>query len=199
MNLVELNHALRKLRLSGMATVLEARLRQAQSEQQAPIDLISALVGDQLLRGRSPHRPAGAAGALPRWRPLARRLRFRLQQEDGSQPDPRPRDCTLHPATGRRAVPRAAWHRQESSRAGDWEGGECPGPPRPLPPLSPPPPPSHSPLSPLAHSPPRIPPPPELAHEGPHRLALRGRDAVELTRLGPVKMAGFARRRNGRF
>ena len=43
MNLVELDHALRKLRLSGMADVLEARLRQAQSERQTPIDLVSAL------------------------------------------------------------------------------------------------------------------------------------------------------------
>ncbi len=50
MNLVELDHALRKLRLSGMADVLEARLRQAQAERQAPIDLISALVGDELVR-----------------------------------------------------------------------------------------------------------------------------------------------------
>jgi DNA replication protein DnaC len=50
MNLVELDHALRKLRLSGMADVLEVRLRQAQSEKQTPIDLISALVGDELLR-----------------------------------------------------------------------------------------------------------------------------------------------------
>ena len=37
MNLVELDHALRKLRLSGMAAVLETRLRQAQSrEDRAP-------------------------------------------------------------------------------------------------------------------------------------------------------------------
>jgi DNA replication protein DnaC len=50
MNLVELDHALRKLRLSGMADVLEARLRQAQTERQAPIDLVSALVGDELVR-----------------------------------------------------------------------------------------------------------------------------------------------------
>ena len=50
MNLVELDHALRKLRLSGMADVLEARLRQAQSETQTPIDLVSALVGDELVR-----------------------------------------------------------------------------------------------------------------------------------------------------
>jgi DNA replication protein DnaC len=50
MNLVELDHALRKLRLSGMADVLETRLRQAQTERMAPIDLLSALVSDELLR-----------------------------------------------------------------------------------------------------------------------------------------------------
>ena len=50
MNLVELDHALRKLRLSGMADVLETRLRQAQTEKMAPIDLVSALVSDELLR-----------------------------------------------------------------------------------------------------------------------------------------------------
>ena len=50
MNLVELDHALRKLRLSGMAAVLEARLRQAQIEKLAPIDLVSTLVADELLR-----------------------------------------------------------------------------------------------------------------------------------------------------
>ena len=33
MNLVELDRALRKLRLSGMANVLETRLHQAQTEQ----------------------------------------------------------------------------------------------------------------------------------------------------------------------
>ena len=50
MNLVELDHALRKLRLSGMADVLETRLRQAQAERMAPLDLVSALVSDELLR-----------------------------------------------------------------------------------------------------------------------------------------------------
>lgn len=50
MNLVEVDHALRKLRLSGMATVLEARLRQAQSEKLAPLDLIATLVSDELQR-----------------------------------------------------------------------------------------------------------------------------------------------------
>jgi len=50
MNLVELDHALRKLRLSGMAAVLETRLRQAQTEKLTPIDLVSTLVSDELLR-----------------------------------------------------------------------------------------------------------------------------------------------------
>ena len=50
MNLVELDHALRKLRLSGMAAVLETRLRHAQTEKLAPIDLVSTLVADELLR-----------------------------------------------------------------------------------------------------------------------------------------------------
>ena len=50
MNLVEIDHALRKLRLSGMADVLETRLRHAQTERLAPIDLISMLVSDELLR-----------------------------------------------------------------------------------------------------------------------------------------------------
>ena len=50
MNLIELNHALRQLRLGGMAAVLETRLHQAQSEAMAPIDLISCLVCDELSR-----------------------------------------------------------------------------------------------------------------------------------------------------
>ena len=50
MNLVELDQALRKLRLSGMADVLDTRLLQAQAEQMAPIDLLAALVTDELQR-----------------------------------------------------------------------------------------------------------------------------------------------------
>ena len=50
MNLVELDQALRKLRLSGMADVLDTRLLQAQTEQLAPIDLLAALVSDELQR-----------------------------------------------------------------------------------------------------------------------------------------------------
>ena len=50
MNLVEVDRALRKLRLSGMADVLETRLHQAQADKMAPLDLIAALVSDELLR-----------------------------------------------------------------------------------------------------------------------------------------------------
>ena len=50
MNLIELERALRQLRLGGMAAVLETRLRQAQAEAMAPIDLISSLVSDELTR-----------------------------------------------------------------------------------------------------------------------------------------------------
>lgn len=50
MNVVELERSLRSLRLGGMAAVLETRLRQAQAETMAPIDLISCLVSDELTR-----------------------------------------------------------------------------------------------------------------------------------------------------
>jgi DNA replication protein DnaC len=50
MNVIELERALRQLRLGGIAQVLETRLRQAQAEAMAPIDLISCLVSDELTR-----------------------------------------------------------------------------------------------------------------------------------------------------
>jgi IstB-like ATP binding protein len=50
MNLVELQRALRQLRCSGMAAGLETRLLQAQTEKLAPIDFLSTLVHDELLR-----------------------------------------------------------------------------------------------------------------------------------------------------
>jgi DNA replication protein DnaC len=50
MNLIELQRALRQLRLGGIAAVLETRLHQAQAEAMAPLDLISCLVSDELTR-----------------------------------------------------------------------------------------------------------------------------------------------------
>ncbi|HYB44220.1 MAG TPA: IS21-like element helper ATPase IstB [Candidatus Methylomirabilis sp.] len=50
MTVAELDHALRQLRLSGMADALEARLRQAQAERMVPLDLLATLVTDELVR-----------------------------------------------------------------------------------------------------------------------------------------------------
>src|SRR6516164_6694495 len=50
MNVIELKRALKQLRLSGVAEVLETRLQQAQAEPMAPNDLISCLVSDELTR-----------------------------------------------------------------------------------------------------------------------------------------------------
>ena len=50
MNPIELQRALKQLRLGGIAAVLETRLHQAQTERMAPIDLISCLVSDELNR-----------------------------------------------------------------------------------------------------------------------------------------------------
>jgi DNA replication protein DnaC len=49
-NVLEIDRALRKLRLSGMADVLEVRVQGAAAERQPHIDFLSALVGDELLR-----------------------------------------------------------------------------------------------------------------------------------------------------
>jgi DNA replication protein DnaC len=50
MTLVELQRTLRQLRCSGMAAGLEGRLLQAQAEKRAPIDFLSTLVQDELLK-----------------------------------------------------------------------------------------------------------------------------------------------------
>ncbi len=68
MNISELERSLRQLRLGGMAAVLENRLRQAQAEPMAPIDLISCLVSDELvgiplkLNAGSERKPNGIPG-----------------------------------------------------------------------------------------------------------------------------------------
>ena len=41
MNVIELKRALGRLRLGGIADVVETRLQQAQAEAMAPIDLLS--------------------------------------------------------------------------------------------------------------------------------------------------------------
>ncbi len=75
MNISELERSLRQLRLGGMAAVLENRLRQAQAEPMAPIDLISCLVSDELSRRSRPIVGAPSqAGSLSRSQQDARQL-----------------------------------------------------------------------------------------------------------------------------
>jgi DNA replication protein DnaC len=50
MTLTEVTRALRQLRVSGMAATLEPRIVQAQADHWAPLDLIAALVQDELQR-----------------------------------------------------------------------------------------------------------------------------------------------------
>jgi DNA replication protein DnaC len=50
MNLTEVTRALRQLRVSGMASTLESRLVEAQGGAWAPLDLVAALVQDELTR-----------------------------------------------------------------------------------------------------------------------------------------------------
>ena len=66
MNLIELDRALRQLRLSGMAAVLDTRLRQAQTEKMAPIDLVCARRRRTPPAARPSARAPAQARALPR-------------------------------------------------------------------------------------------------------------------------------------
>jgi DNA replication protein DnaC len=50
MTLAEVSRALRQLRVSGMASTLEPRIVQAQADHWAPLDLVAALVQDELQR-----------------------------------------------------------------------------------------------------------------------------------------------------
>ena len=50
MNTIELGRALKQLRLSGIADVLDTRLVQAQAERMVHLDFLSVLVGDELVR-----------------------------------------------------------------------------------------------------------------------------------------------------
>ena len=80
MNLIELNRALRQLRLGGIAAVLETRLRQAQAEAMAPIDLLSCLVSDELTRrGERLLERRTKAGRVSRPAQDPRQLRLHLQ------------------------------------------------------------------------------------------------------------------------
>ena len=104
MNLVELDKALRKLRLSGMANVLETRLLQARPSSSPHRPACRARLRRAPAPRGPPARPPPQAGPIPGPRPLARRLRLRLQQED----QPRPRLRTRHGTLRRKARGRLA-------------------------------------------------------------------------------------------
>ena len=75
MNLVELDRALRQLRLSGMADVLETRLRQAQAEKMTPHrPRLRARHRRTAPTTRPSARAPAQAGALSRSRPLPRQF-----------------------------------------------------------------------------------------------------------------------------
>ena len=97
MNLIELERALRQLRLGGMAAVLETRLRQAQTEAMAPIDLISCLVSDELTRrsDRLLERRRKQAGFRDADKTLDN-FDFTFNPEDESQPGLRSGHRPLH-------------------------------------------------------------------------------------------------------
>jgi len=65
MNITELQHALHQLRLGGMARTLETRLRQAQAEPMAPIDLLSCLISDDPGRQKEKFQPGGGQRRMP--------------------------------------------------------------------------------------------------------------------------------------
>ena len=119
MNLIELNRSLVQLRLSGMAAVMETRLLQAQSENMAPIDLISILVSDELacrskrlLERR--HKQAQFRDAEQ----ATGQLRLPVQSQDEPQSGLRPGHRELGRKARRCLVPRSAWQRQKSLRTG---------------------------------------------------------------------------------
>ena len=133
-NLIELQRALRQLRLGGMAAVLETRLHQAQAEPMAPIDLISCLVSDELTRRsdrllerrrkqagfRDPHKTLDNFDFTfnPK---MNRSLVFDLAT------------CALHRQARRRAVSRSRRHGQESLGPGHRPGRHSTGLSRALP------------------------------------------------------------------
>ncbi len=109
-----------ELRLSGMAAVLDTRLRQAQAEKMTPIDLVSALVADELRRRQD--RLLERRHKLARFRDPDRSLDtfdFDFNKKMNRALDLRAGHRALHRPARRRALPRSARHRQEPPRTSD--------------------------------------------------------------------------------
>ena len=95
MNLIELNRALRQLRLGGIAAVLETRLHQAQAEAMPPIDFLSCLVSDELTRRGERLLERRKNSALDTIRPL-----IFARGVPKLSPSPRPSSSELLPEYG---------------------------------------------------------------------------------------------------
>ncbi len=123
MNIIELERSLRQLRLGGMAAVLETRLRQAQAEPMAPIDLISCLVSDELTRrsDRLLDRRRKQAGFRDPDRTLDN-FDFSFNPENQSQSGLRSCHRHFHQQARRRSVSRSRRNRQEPLGAGHRSG-----------------------------------------------------------------------------
>ena len=115
MNLIELQRVLQQLRLGGMATVLEIRLRQAQAETMAPIDLISCLVNDELSR-RSDRLLERRRKQAAFWMGNARGARgfATLSRLVGSDPSPKFREHVVFALTEFQICDKATAIRNES-------------------------------------------------------------------------------------
>src|SRR5207237_2528542 len=133
MNLVELDRALRQLRLSGMAAVLETRLRHAQTEKLTPIDLVSMLVSDELLRRQD--RLLERRHKQARFRDPDRSLDtfdFDFNKKMNRAPDPRAGYRPFHRATRGGALSRATRDGKEPLGPGDRPRRDPTRVPRPL-------------------------------------------------------------------
>jgi len=121
MHLIELESALRQLRLGGMAAVLKPRLRQAQAEPVAPIDLIACLVSDELTRrsDRLLERRRKQAAFRDPDKSLDN-FDFAFNPKMNRSLGVRPGDRCVHRQTQRFFVFRSGRHRQKPLGPSDW-------------------------------------------------------------------------------
>ena len=128
MNLIELNRALRQLRLGGIAAVLETRLHQAQAEPMAPIDFLSCLVSDELTRrgDRLLERRRKQAQFRDPQKTLDN-FDFNFNKKDESKPGFRSGYRYVHRSPRRLTFFRSTRHREESLGPGHRTSGDRTG------------------------------------------------------------------------
>jgi len=112
MNLIEVDRALRQLRLGGMASAVEARVREAQTEKLPHLDLIARLITDELTirADRLLDRRFKAAGFRDSEKTLDG-FDFDFNKKMKPATGLRPRGRPLRDQTRGRSLPRASRHR----------------------------------------------------------------------------------------